>query len=151
VPDDVERDLLHAAPLILGILQNPTGGWANVTEWAKQQACWELVKALPVSWPSSLSGGIGARVAAEIVKEGRKDQKVLNGIQAQMVAVNAGGAFWQDVLRWGRERGALSPKESGILDACAGLPTRLPSEAQSVVAIATFERLKKMGLQLELP
>ncbi|MGQ0467906.1 MAG: AIPR family protein [Sporichthyaceae bacterium] len=152
VPDAVERNLLHVAPMVLDVLQNPKGGRANVTEWAKHEHCWEEVKALRVDWPSPLGeSAVGAAAAAQLLRDGARDQKLVNGIQAQTLVVNAGGMFWQDVLRWARDRRILSPKESTILNVCGSMPSRVPSEAQSAAAMAAYERLKVHGLPYELP
>ncbi len=152
VPDPVEEDLVHAAKAILQILQNPQSGRANVTEWAKHVDCWEAVKGMHLSWPRELGeASLNNAEAVSRMKDGAKDQKVLNGIAAQTAAVVAGGIFWQDVLRWGRERRLLAPKEVSILNVCAALPARIPTEAQSIAALAVYERLRGQGLLMPLP
>ena len=36
------------------VIVNPPEGMRNVTEWAKQQACWHRVMSLDVAWPEAL-------------------------------------------------------------------------------------------------
>src|SRR4029077_4000436 len=45
--------LLLAAKAGHDVLVTPPAGMSNVTEWAKQQACWSRVSALEISWPKA--------------------------------------------------------------------------------------------------
>ena len=69
----------------------------NVTEWAKQQACWERVRRLEVEWPQALELELqGVTDRSEAKREAVKDQRMLNGIQAQSTVVQAGPSFWSE-------------------------------------------------------
>jgi hypothetical protein len=77
--------------------------------------------------------------------------RVLNGIEAQTVVVQAGSSFWIEVLSWAKPRGLLSAKEASILSTCASVPRRIPSDKQSIVALGTLEKLRKEGMTIEMP
>ena len=77
-----------------------------------------------------------------------KDQKMLNGIQAQTLVVQAGGQLWSDVREWGLSRKLLSPMQTGILEVAASIPNKIPSEKQCLATVEILRRLQSEGCQL---
>jgi hypothetical protein len=88
---------------------------------------------------------VTATEQAEGRREGMKDQRVLNGIEAQTAVVKAGPAFWREVRDWGEARGLLTPMESDIIGLAGSIPVKLPSEKQSLRALDTLHRLRGEG------
>ena len=121
----------------------------NVTEWAKQQACWDRVTRLDVDWPATLEMELLSSAERNDVKRTAvKGQRMLNGIEAQMKVVQAGSDLWRDVKTWGMSQGLLSPDDTGILEVAKSIPTKIPSEKQSLRAIEILRRLHEEGCQL---
>ena len=134
------------------VLIEPPEGLRNVTEWAKKQACWSRAEKIPVEWPRGFDGELISREDRErAARSARGDQKVLNGIEAQMAVVRAGGEFWARVLAWGMEQRLLSPKERGVLQVSTRVPRQVPTEAQSLLLMKTLARLQANGCREELP
>ena len=134
------------------VLIHPSSGISNVTEWAKKQACWERVRNLAIDWPDAfVEGLISAQEQRDTARTARREQRELNGIEAQIAVVNAGGQFWSDALAWGRARRLLTPTETGILGAAARVPIRTPTDKQSSKAIAILGKLHAEGYSEELP
>lgn len=143
--------LLVAAKASHDVLTDPPAGMSNVTEWAKQQACWSRVAALELSWPKAFVRElITQEEQRENQTDGVRDQRLLNGIEAQTVVVQAGGPLWRTVKEWGISRRLLTPTEAGILDVAAAIPSRLPSEKQSLIAIETLKKMHQEGCQIGL-
>jgi hypothetical protein len=138
----VAAEAVHAIIVDAGP-ENP-----NPLEWAKQQACWSRVRALRVEWPD---GWTDSLITASERDSGRrsavKAQKMLNGIEAQTIVVEAGGRFWSSVKEWGAAREILTPTETDILEVAASIPARLPTEKQSVRALEALRRLQGEGFQ----
>ncbi len=123
-----------------------------MTEWAKKQGCWDRVRDLRIDWPRSVIGdllSVGER--RDAIRAGRREQRVLNGIEAQTAVVNAGADFWKGALKWGISKKVLSETESGIIGYASRAPTTIPSEKQSVRAIQILEKLQEAGYSGELP
>ena len=80
----------------------------------------------------------------------RRDQRRLNGIQAQIAVFKAGASFWAEALAWGRSRDLLSPVELEILNVAARIPQRTPTEKQSIKAIETLRKMQDEGYAAEL-
>lgn len=59
---------------------------------------------------------------AENERAGKKDWKILNGIEAQTAVVNAGRDFWRGLHAWATDRRLLSSKDDGILQAAQQMP-----------------------------
>lgn len=149
----MEDALVHAARLAHGVLIDPPSGIKNVTEWAKKQACWDRVKRLEVNWPSAFYEElISLEESKSVIRHAKKEQKVLNGIMAQMATVNAGDQFWKSVLEWGRSKDLVTPKDAEILRvAASGSSRRPPSERQSIRALEILEKLGEDGCPHRLP
>lgn len=146
VSENMGAALALVAEAVHDVLVSPSGGISNVTEWAKQQACWARVKALKIDWPEAW---LNELMDKDRLKEGKrtgiKEQKLLNGIEAQALVVSAGGQLWGQLSAWGQARKLLSPTELGILQVAASVPSRIPSEKQALRAIDSLRKLRSEG------
>ena len=98
--------LVISAKPVHDVIVDPPDGMRNVTEWAKQQACWTRVMRLQMEWPEVLKADLVTSAERDEVKRSAvKDQKMLNGIEAQTVVVQAGTALWRDVKGMGAVEG----------------------------------------------
>lgn len=128
------------------VLTDPPAMTRNVTEWAKNQACWNRVKGMEINWPEGwLDELLTGSDRKDEKRSAVKEQRVLNGIEAQAAVVNADGAFWQAARAWASARKILTPMEAGILDVAAAIPDRLPSDKQSLKAIETLRKMIAEG------
>ena len=148
----VLRDaLVISSKSVHDVIVDPPEGMRNVTEWAKQQACWHRVKRLHVLWPDALETElVSSSERGEAKRAAVKDQRMLNGIEAQMAVVQAGPDLWSDVKAWGISKGLLSETEQGILNVAMSIPSKVPSEKQSVRTIEILQRLREEGCPLEI-
>jgi hypothetical protein len=146
VSENMGAALALVAEAVHDVLVSPSGGISNVTEWAKQQACWARVKALEIDWPEAW---LNELIDKDRLKEGKrtgiKEQKLLNGIEAQALVVSAGGQLWGQLSAWGQARRLLSPTELGILQVAASVPSRIPSEKQALRVIDSLRKLRSEG------
>ena len=147
----ITEAIADVAKLVHDVLVNPPMGISNVTEWAKQQGCWEQVRTSKWSVPANMINDLLTNeLQEEASRVARQEQRVLNGIEAQVVVVNAGAAFWQDVLGWGSSRKLLNSTESGILTVATLIPARIPTEKQSARALEVLGKLQAEGYNAEL-
>ena len=102
-----------------------------------------------IDWPADMRQLlVDGEVRAERSKAARKDQILVNGIEAQSRVVQAGGPVWSSILSWGIKNGRLSSKDVDILQVATGIPGRLPSERQSQHLITLVKRLETEGCTL---
>lgn len=146
-----ERALGQAADAAHKVLMNPGEGYRNISEWAKQPKCWIALKQLEIEWDNGwVSELISVDEENEIKGKGAREQKELNGIEAQSIVVEAGAQFWQNVLAWCIKEGEATDKERGTLQYAAAMPSKLPSDKQSVTLVELMARLRKGGCPYRL-
>ncbi len=145
----LETALVWAAEATHDVIVHPQGASRNVTEWAKQQACWHAVSELRVNWPEEWLGELlTTEQQSDSRRAARKDQKVLGEAEATIAVVNANGQTWRQIREWGTRRRLLSQTESEILGVCAQIPDKIPSGKQSVRALRILLKLRKEGCQI---
>ncbi|MGI9250438.1 MAG: AIPR family protein, partial [Pseudohongiellaceae bacterium] len=152
VPEEMQLALAKAAKAAHDVLVAPPSNMRNVTEWAKKQPCWERVRTKKVNWPEKFVDSlISIEEQADLKQAGKKDQKILNGIEAQTAVVNAGSEYWQEVMEWGAGRDLLSEKEIGVLRVATRKQGKPPSEKQAELIMKVLTRLRDEGFNRELP
>lgn len=149
--DDLREALTVAAQAAHSILVLPPSPGMNVTEWAKQQNCWNRIASEKIEWPKGFLKSLGSRdVQIEKKNDAIKDQRLLNGIEAQMAVINAGGEVWKSLREWAIQRGLITPAEDGILAVASAIPFKIPTERQSTKTLETLKRLQAEGCTIVL-
>lgn len=139
-----------SAERVKDVITSPGSGYANVTEWAKQPLCWTKIQALPISWPQVLHTALLSREQEKSsARAAVKEQRVLNGIEAQTAVVKAGGAFWRQVRDWAVENRVLSVRELDALGIAARMPQLVPSEKQCQAVVTALTRARVEGCPLK--
>lgn len=146
-----ERAIGQAADVAHAVLMNPGEGYRNISEWAKQQKCWTVLKSKEVDWDVEWRAElIDLNDEKEILRDGAREQKLLNGIEAQTAVCNAGPDFWKKVQDWCQSNEDCSEKELSILKYAASTSGKVPSEKQSVILVQLMGRLQKDGCPYRL-
>ncbi|MDE0343594.1 MAG: AIPR family protein [Deltaproteobacteria bacterium] len=152
LPPAMAPALVAAAESVHDVLIAPPEGISNVTEWAKKQACWNRVSEREVAWPQPfLDGLISTADRRDEARNARREQRELKSVEAQIVVVRAGPAFWAEALAWGRERELLTPREVGVLGVAANPAGSAPTERQAAKAVEALTKLQAEGYAGELP
>jgi hypothetical protein len=147
VPDALVRALLVAAAAAHDVITHPVAGMRNMSEWAKQQACWSMLAGRDLKYEKDFGSCLTLRDTARTSeRDERKKKRETDGISAQAEVVTLGGGFWGEVLSKGMEVGGLSPKDEQILRVCAAIPRQLPSELQCKHALNILGRMREQGL-----
>lgn len=150
LPGRLKRALEVASAAVHRVIVGVDSEVPNPLEWAKQQACWSRVKKLTIDWPAGwFESLLTAEEQSGAKKSAVKEQKLLNGIEAQAAVVAAGHEFWQKAKQWADARELLSSAESSII-AVAATPGKLPSEKQSIRAMDALRKLLAEGFPGEL-
>jgi hypothetical protein len=133
-------EVAHAAQLHLTDEGRPQ---ANVTQWAKQQACWDrFAKApirLPVSIGAELMNGEDSQAAA---RDDRRQRALDSGYEAIQRVMKVEPRIWEAVYR----AGGMSPMEGDLLR-LFGLQKRgVPSEKQATALLRLLLRTANNGV-----
>lgn len=115
-----------------------------MSEWAKKQACWADLAKRPVDYGEDFwESLIDPAEAQAATRSARQARQLTSGIEAQREVVVQGADYWNSLLEFGKSIRKLTVKEQGILRACAQLPHRIPSEKQSLAALAIADKLEQ--------
>jgi hypothetical protein len=146
VSPDLKSVLLVAAAEAQDVITNPPEGVRNFSEWAKKQACWKWLEERQLSYPDGLDRVlISEEHANDRAKEARADKAVEDSVEAELEVHRLGAAFWAEARNWARERGLLSPRENGVLETCAAIPSKMPSDKQCAIAMSALKKLQDEG------
>jgi hypothetical protein len=147
VPEALLGALLLAAAEAHFVITHPPSGVRNMSEWAKQQACWNGLKGRKLDYGAEFDGCLVLKETARTSeRDQRSKERQIDGISAQSEVVNRGPEFWREILARGVAGRKLTPKDQQILGVCASMPRQLPSELQSKHAINVLQRLREQGL-----
>ena len=146
VPADLMVCFLTACESAADVITDPDSGIRNITEWAKKQACWARVSRLEVDYGGSLDEFlIAPEEAKAAARDGRREEALVSGIEAQAKVIELGGAFWGRLREWAAPNRSFSLKDDGILKACSQQDRRLPSEKQCILAVEILGRARDEG------
>nr|WP_274636497.1 AIPR family protein [Microbacterium bovistercoris] len=132
-------DIAHAAQLHLTDDGRPQ---ANVTQWAKQQGCWDRFSKSQIRLSESIAADLtSSEDALSSVKEERKLRAMDTGIENVTKVMAVPAATWATVCGSGN----LSPLESDLVQ-LFGLSKRgVPSEKQAATLIRLLTRMADNG------
>ena len=136
-------ELLRIAQLVLQTLTNDKRPVLNVTQWAKQEQCWENVRAVPFSISESIKDyGVSAAERSKEKKAARKTQEIDSGIAAQGLVVEQPVRYWEKILADPVLASSLSPVDTDLVSMMTK-PRTVPSEKQA----ARLVRVLKIAIQ----
>ncbi len=146
VPEAILEDLEYLAEEIRELLTAESRLVLNVTEWAKREKCWDLVKNLPFQLDEGTEEWLtAAETLAEVKKKTRKQQIVDTSISDQIAVVNLGKDYWDKLRKFGSKNKYLSDKDLSLLKYATGEAKSIASDKQSALLIALKERMEASG------
>ena len=146
VSPDLKSALLVAAAEAQDVITHPPEGVRNFSEWAKKQACWKGLEDRELIYPEEFDRVlISPDLANERARDARAEKAVESSVEAELEVHRLGAAFWAEARNWARERGLLSPRENGILETCAAIPNKMPSDKQCAIAMSALKKLQDEG------
>lgn len=146
VPPELKSMLLAAGEVAQLVINSPPVGVRNASEWAKKEICWKWLSEKDVVYQGKTDRvTISLESAKSRAREAKSEAALDHSVNAEIEVHTLGGEFWRSARDWARERAILSPKELGVLETCAAIPRKMPSERQCVVALAALQKLKDEG------
>lgn len=146
VPEPVLATFVDAGYLAFQALTAERRPVQNVTEWAKRQGCWDVVKAMPLALPRDFMDAlVSATEVREAAVAAKKTQKIDNSIHVQTAVFEVPTGVWEDVRQFSIDARLVSPTDVSILDLVTGRKSGFPSERQSARLLAVLERAKDHG------
>lgn len=144
VSSNLEKAFTVAAMAANEVITNPPPGIRNMGEWAKKQACWAELSKKALVYEDDFWDNLVDPESERVRKTSAKREKsVISGIEAQSEVVLQGAEYWSQLIAFGNSISKLDVREQGILKSCTFMPDKIPSEKQSIAALAIAEKLEK--------
>lgn len=132
-PDLLMQQLMVLAEKVYNTITEHPRPVENVTQWCKQEACWDRVKAItcdPV--PNFESLLCGKERISEIKKEARQERKIDNDIDMMTQVLNLGENYWKQMELWLRSHRLATASETKALSYATKISAGFfPDERQS--------------------
>ncbi|RZJ81532.1 MAG: abortive phage infection protein [Flavobacterium sp.] len=133
-------------------ITHPAAGYANISQWAKNSMCWEVVRNIDIDFPELDERLFVYREEKNYKVKEAKDAKLLEkGIEDQLFVLNVNPSDWNLIYQhYKNYKGikTLSSMQLGVLEKMAMQQIPLPSEKQSKILCQIYESAKLEGLAL---
>lgn len=151
LPPRLQDAIVIAARHVNDDIVHPPAGISNISEWCKKDQCWtrllgtldKLESALPEEFFDDL---LSLEDQSSEHKEAKATQKIDNGIEAQKLVFEIPPEQWKSLTQELGRRRMLTPKETGVLQIAAQMPSKIPTEKQCLVLIGVLEKAKSEGI-----
>ena len=148
IPSDLKAVLSISGAEAQDVITHPPEGVRNFGEWAKKQACWKWLSERELQFPDEFDSIlISPDLANETAHEARADTALETSVESEIEVYRLGAEFWAEARNWARERGLLSPRENGILETCAAIPAKMPTEKQCAIAMSALAKISEAGFE----
>jgi hypothetical protein len=150
LPEQVESSLIALAELVLLKITDSNRKVGNVTQWCKRQECWNDVKTITFKLPTNLKScliTIDDEKAAQ--RSAKKEQKVVNDINAQVEVVKYTAAQWTSLSEFVvRNHLVGSRTDVSALTIACRIPEKLPNAYQSKRLLALLQKAIDEGFNI---
>jgi hypothetical protein len=149
--DALDEAIGQLAVAVQRSITNPPGG-RNVTEWCKKEQCWDRVRELDVSLPSSLTAeligvGRGTSVAAVPVAQGLSPRE--EELVRRVAAVSS--ETWFALSNWAKQTSNLAGWQRSIAFSLGRYATtgRPPSVKQATQGERILAEARRLGFRVD--
>ncbi|MGZ0712316.1 AIPR family protein (plasmid) [Coraliomargarita sp. W4R53] len=133
-------DFAHAAQTHLTDEDRPQ---ANVTQWAKQQACWERFSRMQIRLPASIEDELlSGDESRTVVRDERKQRAMDTGFEVVQQVLEVKPVIWDSVYRGG----GLSPMEGDLVQRFGLRQGKIPTERQAAAMLRLLTRMADNGV-----
>ena len=149
LPEQVEESLLALAELVFLKITDPHRKVINVTQWCKRQECWDSVKGVTLTLPVSLESCLittDDEKAAQ--RSAKKEQKVVNDINAQVEVVKYSADQWKRLSEFAVMNHLVTPTDVSALAIACKIPEKLPNTYQSKRLLALLAKAVEEGFNI---
>lgn len=148
VPDDLQSAIRGLAPLVHAELVS-TAGTRNVTEWAKKDECWEIIREIEWAVPESLlvtRQAPGRRVVAASGPKSSLPASVRE-LADEARVVTFGSKAWYALSAWAKDTDNFQPWQRSIAFSMGRLISagKAPTAKQVVQAVKILDEAERLG------
>jgi hypothetical protein len=153
---DIPKELIDMLKLISEQvyikITHPPSGYANISQWAKNSLCWEVVRNIDIEFPALDERLFIHRDEKNYKVKESKDSKALEqSVDNQIFVLNVDSQSWNliyDHYRTYKGISTLSTMQLGVLEKMASSKISVPSEKQAKILFQIYKAAKDEGLEL---
>ena len=117
-----------------------------MTQWAKQQACWEGFKKVPVPLDESVKDDLITATEAQVrTSDDRKQRAMDTGFEAVARVLAVKTEVWEGVYK-STSQAPISPTEKDLIQMFGLRRDKVPTERQAAVLLRLLERMAANGV-----
>jgi AIPR protein/abortive infection phage resistance-like protein len=148
ISQNLKSILLASGEAAQDVINHPHEGVRNASEWAKKDICWKWLSEKEVNYQVKFDRAIISLDSAKSqAKDAKSEAKLDSNVNAEIEVHRLGNQLWASARNWACEREVLTLKELGVVETCAAIPRKMPSEKQCIVALSALAKLKDEGFQ----
>lgn len=153
VPNDLAEALLILAGMVYSSLTSPIEGIANVTQWAKQSRCWDIIKTLDVSSVEKVFLEEYSADLEEMLYE-KKDaiskKRIDNSIEMQTFVLSVKREIWSKIFDYfSKNPTGIIPTDINVLYSLLNGRIKCPSPNQAKCLYRIYMQAEKLGMVLK--
>lgn len=143
----IHEALVELTNIVYSVLADPNRKVENVTEWAKREACWNLLKEKQFDLNPNLKDVLlSDDEYYEEKKDAKKEAKAISQDQAQIMVVNNGSAFWRSILAWDDSAHELSYVDRSLLNKAFSIESgKFPRPKDCVSILKVLDKARENG------
>lgn len=151
VPSVLRNAIATCASFINDHVEQPVDSLPRDSEWFKKDICWTTLtndfSTLEAKQEEAFWQILVSRDEENYQKrEAAKVQNIDDGIVAQKRVVSIPPSRWKQLLAELAAKKLLSEKEVGILTVATQIPSKIPTDKQSIVLLEILEKAKSEGI-----
>ncbi|WP_203340233.1 AIPR family protein [Planococcus beijingensis] len=148
LPRDVYNAIEVISEHVHKSITNPLEGSANITQWSKKDACWSKIKELQIPVKLTSEMLIAKEEAKNIMKQEKKEKKLLTEVEMQIFVVKTEMKIWTQVYEYYRDQNSkkINSMQLDILRKWATGRMDYPSEKQSVILYKLLKQISEEGI-----
>lgn len=148
VPDAVVQECLAIGQKVQEVLTSDARPVQNVTEWAKREACWDVVREMRHEFsPEFMRHVADSLQVTHRERDAARVQKIDSGIQAQAAVVQMQASEWVAVEQFARAHRLVTQTDIDILGYVTGRKLGFPTEAQSTRLLKLLQKCRDNGFE----
>lgn len=149
---ELYNQLLRTTKEMLSFITRDDRQTLNVTEWCKKEECWKRASSYNFELNEEfIESLVDKYLLKQDEKDSKKEQKMVNELNADILVIGLGQEYWKKVYNWGREQKLFTPMEDDLIRLVSTFEQtgKIPSSKQATIILQTREKLIDEGMPKE--
>lgn len=148
VPDTITAELIQITKFVFETITDPNRPTINVTQWCKREGCWQQIQKCDLKLDKNMKKLLLSETEQKsALKEAKKDQKLVSGIEAMTLVCNISPEIWQKVYTFARDKRIGTPDMLRAVLIATKLPAKIPNDKQAMLCMELKNIVESEGFK----